>query len=148
MPRYALQTRDDPPVCLFTGDSVAECRKVAEMRVNTYGNERAVIVRHRDGWIDELDGYGFCRPAEYLATLEREPPGEIQSAISDDPKAARRVLRYLDDRGVAHSGQISGATLAAVCGVNGRTWRKWIGEERGFPTTAARLLVAIAFGRG
>jgi hypothetical protein len=146
MSRYTLQTADNPPVVLFRGDSVAECRSVAKMREGRYGNERAVLVRQRDGWIDELDGYGFCDPREPAVTLETQGPVDIQAAIQDSPEATRRVLRYLDARGIAHSGQISGATLASVCGRNVRSWRKWVAGEREFPAEAARLLVTVAFG--
>lgn len=46
--------------------------------------------------------------------------------------------------GIAHSGRISGATLAAICGVDSRTWRRWVGGERAFPETAVRLLLEVA----
>lgn len=70
---------------------------------------------------------------------------EIQAAIAADPEATSRVLAYLDARGIAHSGQISGATLAAVCGKKSRTWRKWAGGEREMPEAAKRLLEIVAW---
>lgn len=148
MPRYTLQTSDNPPVVLYRSDSVAECRRVAEVRSKTYGDERAVLVRHRDGWVDELDGYGFCDPNELALELETQGPVDIQATIQESPEATRRVLRYLDARKIDHSGQISGATLASVCGNDARTWRRWVRGNQPFPTAASRLLVAVAFGRG
>ena len=78
--------------------------------------------------------------------LETLDAAALQLEIQSVASAAKRVLAYLDSRDTAHSGQISGATLAAVCGVDGRTWRKWVGGEREFPITARRLLIAVAFG--
>ncbi len=69
---------------------------------------------------------------------------DLQSAIANSAEATRRVLAYLDSLGVHHSGQISGATLAAVCGVDSRTWRKWVGEEREMPIAAIRLLRLVS----
>jgi hypothetical protein len=71
-------------------------------------------------------------------------PRELQSAIANNAEATRRVLAYLDSLGVQHSGRISGSTLAAVCGVDSRTWRKWAGEEREMPEMAVRLLRLVA----
>ena len=46
--------------------------------------------------------------------LEGLDARELQAAIQDDDGATAAVLAYLDARDVEHSGQISGATLAAV----------------------------------
>lgn len=70
-------------------------------------------------------------------------PAELQRAITQSTEATTRVLNYLDDQGEQHSGQISGATLAAVCGVDSRTWRRWVGDDR-VPETAWRLLELVA----
>ena len=69
---------------------------------------------------------------------------EIQSKIAGNEEASRRILEYLDGLGIDHSGQISGATLAAVCGVDSRTWRKWTGDEREMPISAIRLLRLVS----
>ena len=74
-------------------------------------------------------------------------PSEIhdyQRAITDDPAATRRVLRYLDRHGIEHSGQITGGTLARLCRVHPRTWRKWAAGERDIPETAVALLRLVA----
>ena len=73
-------------------------------------------------------------------TNKQLTPREIQERIAADPEASKRILAHLDAEGVAHSGQISGATLAAACGVDSRTWRRWVGGEREMPETARRLL--------
>ena len=82
--------------------------------------------------------------ATYRVTLERQPPDVIQAVIVARPEATARLLAYLEERGVRHSGRISGATLAAVCGVKGRTWRRWVCAQK-MPKAAARALVAVAF---
>ena len=61
--------------------------------------------------------------------LESLTPRELQQQIAWDASATRRLLAYLDARGVSHSSRISGATLAAAAGVNDRTWRKWVTAE-------------------
>lgn len=71
-------------------------------------------------------------------------PRKLQEAIVASPSATRRVLAYLAGLGVEHSGLISGATLSAVCGVDSRTWRRWVGGEREMPTVAVRLLRLVA----
>lgn len=73
-------------------------------------------------------------------------PRELQAAIATDARATARVLSYLDSAGISHRGRISGATLAAVCGVDSRTWRKWVGGEREMPESARRLLSLVAWG--
>lgn len=78
--------------------------------------------------------------------LESLDARELQAAIADDPKATANVLAYLEARGEEHSGQISGATLASVAGVDSRTWRKWTGGEREFPISARRAIIAAAWG--
>lgn len=70
-------------------------------------------------------------------------PQELQSAIAASAGATARALAYLDELGIAHSGRISGATLAAICGVDSRTWRRWVGGERAMPESAIRLLAAV-----
>lgn len=78
-----------------------------------------------------------------------DDPRALETAVRASPDATAAVLRYLDSIGVEHSGQISGATLGALCaeGENaGRTWRRWIGGERPFPAVAGRLLRLVAFG--
>lgn len=83
-----------------------------------------------------------------MDTTDLEPfdAAELQLEIQSSPRATKRVLDYLDARQTPHSGQISGATLAAVCGVDGRTWRRWVGGNQEFPIAARRLLIAVAFG--
>jgi len=81
----------------------------------------------------------------FAVFLERQPPDVLQEVIRQMPGAAERVLAYLDDRSVSHSGRITGATLAAVAGVDGRTWRRWV-SERAMPVAARRAIIAAAFG--
>jgi hypothetical protein len=83
--------------------------------------------------------------ATYRVTLERQPPAVLQAVIAAAPGAPERLLAYLDARGVAHSGRVSGATLAGVAGVDGRTWRKWV-SVGSMPVGAARAIIAAAFG--
>lgn len=71
-------------------------------------------------------------------------PAALQRSIAASPEAARRVYSYLDRLGVAHSGHISGATLAAVCGVEPRQWRRWVGGDTPMPKAAHRLLVEVS----
>jgi hypothetical protein len=71
-------------------------------------------------------------------------PREIQTEVAADKKAAARVFKYLDDRGIQHSAHISGATLAAVLGVESRTWRRYVGEDRELPTMGRRLLSLVS----
>lgn len=71
-------------------------------------------------------------------------PAGLQRLIASSPMTTHRVLTYLSRRGIAHSGQISGATLAAVCDVDARTWRKWVGGEQQMPGAAWRLLVEVS----
>lgn len=78
--------------------------------------------------------------------LEGLDARELQAAIQDDDGATAAVLAYLDARSVEHSGQISGATLAAVAGVDGRTWRRWVGGRVPMPLAARRAIIAAAFG--
>ncbi len=90
-----------------------------------------------------------------------DDPRAIEAAIKASPEATESVLRYLDSIGVEHSGQISGATLGALCEMTrkdelddeerkkrniGRTWRMWISGQRPFPPVAGRLLRLVAFG--
>lgn len=70
-------------------------------------------------------------------------PRELQARITADADATAALLAWLDDQGIGHSGRVSGSTLAAVCGVNSRTWRKWT-QAGGMPTAALRLLVEIS----
>ena len=79
--------------------------------------------------------------------LEGLDARELQAAIQDDDGATAAVLAYLDARSVEHSGQISGATLASVAGVDSRTWRKWTGGEREFPISARRAIIAAAWAK-
>jgi hypothetical protein len=79
--------------------------------------------------------------------LESLGPRELQRKIAEDDSASERLLAYLDARDIQHSGEISGATLAAVCGVDGRTWRKWVTAER-MPVAATRVLICAAYCRG
>lgn len=72
-------------------------------------------------------------------------PADLQLAIQADARATARVLSYLDGLGVEHSGVISGATLAAVCGVDSRTWRRWVSGDRQMPRVAVRLLQLVAW---
>ena len=71
-------------------------------------------------------------------------PADLQRSIAASPEATRRVLAYLEAHGQEHSGRISGATLAAVCGVSPRAWRMWVGGERAMPTSAERLLRLVS----
>lgn len=71
-------------------------------------------------------------------------PAALQDAIAVDPLASARVFGWLDQWGIGHSGRISGATLAAVCGVDSRSWRKWVGAERSMPLAAWRLLLEVS----
>lgn len=80
------------------------------------------------------------------ADLEDLDARELQAAIQDDEDATAAVLAYLDARSVEHSGQISGATLAAVAGVDGRTWRRWVGGDVHMPVGAKRAIIAAAWG--
>ena len=67
----------------------------------------------------------------------------LQHLIQSDPRATARVLRYLRGQGVdCH--QISGATLGAVCGVDSRSWRRWVDGTRTMPAMARRLLCQVA----
>lgn len=72
-------------------------------------------------------------------------PADLQRAIAADPEATRRIYAYLRRLGVAHSGHISGATLAAVCGVESRTWRRWVGGDVAIPPACWRLLHEVAW---
>lgn len=143
--RYTVRPPlDEPHVQLYETNSAVEARKVAEMRRAKF-SERNLVRRNSDGWVDELDGYGFCPPNEWLLGLEGESAAVLQRSIADDEKATQRVLRWLDAHRIEHTGRISASTLAAVCGVDGRTWRRWIGGDRAFPLVAARLLIEVAF---
>lgn len=82
-------------------------------------------------------------------------PADLQRLIRDDPRATGRVLQWVGNRGLRHSPNITGATLAAVCGISGRTWRRWMSwhesdlpksERPGQPMPAAawRLLVEVS----
>lgn len=82
----------------------------------------------------------------YRVTLEHQPPDVLQEVIRQAPGAAERLLAYLDERGIQHSGRISGATLAAVAGVDGRTWRRWVARRVPMPLAARRAIIAAAFG--
>ena len=67
----------------------------------------------------------------------------LQQLIQQDSRATARVLRYLDERGIDHGDQITGAALSAVCGVTSRVWRRWAGGEREMPAGARRLLECV-----
>lgn len=84
---------------------------------------------------------GHCRESPLS---ERCSPADLQRLIADDEDATARVLNYLDARCVTHSGRISGATLASVCDVDGRQWRRWVGGDAKRPRGALRLLVLVA----
>ena len=141
MPRYTLQTRDDPPAVICAGDSAAECRRVAET-----WPERSVLVRNSDGFVDHLDGHGWVPPQRSPIELETLGAAELQQAISDDPDATARLFAYLDARGIEHTGLVSGATLASVSGHDGRTWRRWVRDVDHFGVGVRRLLVAVCWG--
>lgn len=83
--------------------------------------------------------------ALFVADLEILSAADLQSRIQGDDDASTRLLQYLDDRDEHHSGEISGATLAAVAGVDGRTWRRWVGAEQEFPLGARRAIIAAAY---
>ena len=68
----------------------------------------------------------------------------LQHLIQRDPHATTRVLRYLDDLRVEHSGEITGSTLARVCDVSSRRWRDWEGGARTMPAGARRLLELVS----
>lgn len=76
--------------------------------------------------------------------LEELDARELQAEIQADEDSTAAVLAYLDARGVEHSGQISGATLAAVAGVDGRTWRRWVGGDVPMPVGAKRAIICAA----
>jgi DNA-binding transcriptional regulator YiaG len=78
--------------------------------------------------------------------LETIDAAALQLEIQSSPRATKRVLSHLEARQTPHSGYISGSTLAAICGVDSRTWRRWVGGNREFPIAARRLLIAVAFG--
>ena len=78
------------------------------------------------------------------ATLESLPVPELQARIQSDPAACRAILAYLDARRIAHSGRVSGRTLAQVAGVGERTWRAWLSGESPMPTMARRAVIAAA----
>lgn len=71
-------------------------------------------------------------------------PSDLQRLIASSPRATHRVLSYLSERDIEHSGRISGATLAAVCDVDSRAWRRWVGGESDMPGAAWRLLVEVS----
>lgn len=72
------------------------------------------------------------------------PPSQIQHEIAANSRASAKIFRYLDQRGIEHSRQISGATLGAVLGVDSRTWRRYVGGDREMPTMARRLLSLVS----
>lgn len=78
--------------------------------------------------------------------LEELDARELQAAIQNDDAATAAVLAYLDARNIGHSSQISGATLAAVAGVDGRTWRRWVGGDVPMPVGSKRAIIAAAWG--
>lgn len=84
------------------------------------------------------------RASSWLRDRMTLTPADLQRLIADSPPATRRVFRYLDKRGIEHSGRISGATLAAVCGVQSRQWRRWVGGDQPMPPAAWRLLVEVS----
>jgi hypothetical protein len=67
----------------------------------------------------------------------------IQRLIQSSPHATDRVLRYLSQLDLPHE-TLSGAALAAVCGVSAQRWRQWVGGQRPMPTGARRLLCEVA----
>lgn len=105
------------------------------------GNYFYGVVEDAD-WGDCPEGDVFLAKVEILRTILSS--ADLQRLIAEDTRATEGVFRYLRERGIEHTGSITGATLAAVCGVNSRTWRKWIGGERGMPTAAWRLLVEVS----
>lgn len=70
-------------------------------------------------------------------------PDQLKKAIQENEDARARILNFLDERGLPHTAQISGYTLATVCGVNARTWRKWKSAGK-MPISSERLLLQIA----
>lgn len=79
--------------------------------------------------------------------IMRSDPATLQRRIASSPEATARVLAYLDSQEQEHSGLISGATLAAVCGVDSRRWRRWVSDGE-MPVGARRLLEVVAWPGG
>ena len=88
----------------------------------------------------EADHGAMVGHSQIDPTRAAGPARSLQAAIKGSPRAMKKGFAYLDALGEPHSGLISGATLAAVCGVDSRTWRKWVGGEREMPLSAQRLL--------
>lgn len=107
-------------------------------------NDCATQVRNADAETSEEGPIRCLDQAIAWATWGDAGPRELQRRIADDPDASSRVLNWLDSHQVRHSGNISGAALGAVCGVDSRTWRKWTNGERGMPVSAWRLLVEVS----
>ncbi len=68
----------------------------------------------------------------------------LQHLIQQDARATARVLRYLDELGIKHTGRVSGGTLAQVCGKGSRRWRKWVSGEDVMPASDRRLLCEVS----
>lgn len=86
-----------------------------------------------------------------LVDLEQLSATELEAAISADPKAVNRLLRYLDDRGELSDRQwdaqlLSREILGAIAGRDGREWGRWRSGERDFPLSVRRCLIWAAWG--
>lgn len=145
MLRYTLKSADHRAI-LYEHDRAAECRNVAEIRQRQYPDERQVLQRKSDGYVDYLDGYGWVPPQRTPIELEALGAAELQQAISADPDATARLFAYLDARGIEHTGLVSGSTLASVSGHDARTWRRWVADVERFGIGVRRLLVAVCWG--
>lgn len=89
----------------------------------------------REAWPDDPSVGDVPRAAALALLLEQ---------IRTDRRASQRVIRWLDRRAIQHSGHVSGPTLAALCGVDGRTWTRWIGGEQDMPVAAWRLIREVS----
>lgn len=96
------------------------------------------------------------------ATAERVTPADLQRLIADDIDAEMRVFEWLWDTGIISDSEmasaptrVTGSALAAVIGVDGRTWRRIVAwheselpphERPGRPMRASewRLLVEVS----
>jgi hypothetical protein len=76
---------------------------------------------------------------------ENVNPRTLQQTIAGDPRARARLFAFLNRMGLHHSGEVSGGTLALACGVNPRTWRKWVSRPEMMPLAATRLLLLICW---
>jgi hypothetical protein len=69
-------------------------------------------------------------------------PRELRTHIAASPELTARLFDALARLGLEHSGHVSTATLALLCDVNPRTWRRW--EAAGTMPLHARRSVAWA----